>query len=111
MNVLAPFLRWGWLLTIALFIPIALPVGGAQTKIDETFHSSCSSQVIAGHSCNFRSSPSTSSIVIRSISVGTPIRILRTWGDSDGSCWLHVQVNSLPLTEINSSPQRGWIKI
>ena len=76
MANIVSFIRWGWLLTIALFIPISLPAGGVQTRLEEDFHSFYSSQSIAGNLCEFRVSPSSSSKVLRQISLGTPIKIL-----------------------------------
>ncbi len=110
MASLVSFLRWGWLLTIALFMPIALPVGGAQIRLDEVCQSYCPLNVTAGSLCDFRIVPSSSSMILRKVSVGTPMQILRSWESPEGSSWLHVQIISLPFLERNGETQRGWIQ-
>ncbi len=111
MTIIFPWFRWGWLLIIALFIPISLPAGGVQKNLNEVFRSYSSPQTLAGGACSFRSSPSTSAIILRKVSLGTPIHILRKSDSPDGESWLYVQISSFPLLEVNYQPKRGWIAL
>ena len=111
MDHIFSFLRWLSLLTIALFMPISMPVGGAQINLDDVLESNPSYHFIAGSFCEFRSTPCPSSRVLRKVSLGAPIQVLRTWESPEGINWCHVQITSIPLLDVSIQPQKGWIQI
>ena len=111
MALILSCLRWGWLLSFALLLPIALPAGGAQINRDQIGRFDGSSQIGAGVFCEIRVTPSTSSRVLRTVSIGTPIKILRTWESPLGVNWFHIQISSLPLIDLSVIPKRGWVKL
>jgi len=111
MANIVSFLRWGWLLIIALFIPISLPVGGAQKDFDDLWEPYAHLHVTAGNLCEFRSAPYQSSKILRTVDLSTPMQILRVWKSPSEGSWLHVQITSFPVLEVNAQAQRGWIQI
>ena len=106
------FLRWFWLLIIALIAPITLPAGGAK------FISSISikrsyvlSPVLTYEDCCLRSSPIKLAPSLRFVQPGTPLDILRSWSSASGELWLHVQISNHQLFGKINESSRGWIKL
>ena len=105
-------LHWGCLLIIALFAPIALPAGGAIGGETEVVSNKETKSCFAGDSCAILPSPSFSAFPLRSIALGTPLRILRIWHSHDGDRWVQVQLKNSDLIQLPSSTaSRGWINV
>ena len=105
-------LHWGCLLILALFAPIALPAGGATGAKREIVSCRSSKLCFAGDSCKIFTNPSFSASTLRSIPLGTPLKILRIWHSDNGVQWLQVQVQKSDLTLLPSSTaNRGWINV
>ena len=105
-------LHWGCLLILALFTPIALPAGGATGGQTEVISSKSTKICFAGDSCEIFPSPSFSSSSLRSITLGTPLTILRIWNCDNGDRWLQVQLQTSDFMLLPSSTvRRGWINV
>ena len=94
---------------VALFVPIALPAGGAQV-FENTIIMKHSSRgnYISVTNCLLLSQPFPNANPIKSVSLGTPIRVLRTWKSQDGQNWLHINASS---KDFLGKSIRGWISI
>ena len=103
--------HWGWVLGIALFLPVALPAGGASKAANICELDSHYSSFMAGHSCVLHSSPSDFATSLRTVEIGTPLKVLRNWQTSNGEEWLQVQINTNRLIEFSCSVTRGWINV
>lgn len=81
-------MRWSWLLGVALLAPAALPAGGAERRQPEVRRRDGSGPLISGdHDC-LHAAPSVSAPSLRSLDLGTPLRVLRRWRSADGQDWL-----------------------
>ena len=97
------FLRWSWLLGVALMAPAALPAGGADRRqpqprrrgASELFHT-CSEQPL-------RLSPLVVAPRLHTLKAGSSLRLLRRWSAADGQDWLHVQT-------LSGDQRRGWLR-
>ena len=104
-------LRWSWLLGIALFLPAALPAGGAFRSQVEICRLEDSTSFLAGDSCNLQVSPFAFSPSLRTVEFGTPLRVLRSWHAPNGKEWLQVQINTTSMIEVSSAVKRGWVNV
>ena len=107
------FLRWSWLLGVALIAPIALPAGGAIDAIrsPEVRRRSELPSPFAGANCVLRSSPFKDAPSLKQLNNGTPLNVLRRWDGFGGETWLHVQsANSDAFGKLDG-PRRGWINV
>ena len=102
-------LRWSWVLGIALFFPVALPAGGGERYQPEICSWEYRSSLFTCNSYFLKSSPSALAPSLRTLQVGTPIRVLRRWQSVDGKEWLQVQIASSEIFELSSLARRGWI--
>ncbi|WP_414153500.1 SH3 domain-containing protein [Prochlorococcus sp. MIT 1307] len=102
--------RWSWLLGIALFFPVALPAGGGQLYQPKICRCFASTPLLAGNCCLLKASPSIFAPSLRTISVGTPLRVLRSWKAADGKEWLQVNIATNQIMEL-SSGRRGWLNV
>ena len=106
------FFHWGCLLIFALVAPIALPAGGANRKRTEVVYSKGKELCYAGDSCSLKSSPYITSSPLRTIQLGTPLKVIRAWQDENGKNWLQVKLSTFELINLpNSSANRGWINV
>ncbi len=104
------FLRWSWLLVLALILPIALPAGGFRGRSDFSRGDSLG-PFLAGNNCVLRVSPLTIAPALRRLQVGTPLRVVRAWRCLEGKNWLQVQLESSQLMGANNMGGRGWINV
>ena len=112
MNNLSIILRWGWLLAVALFVPVDLPAGGAnQSSKPQIQMTKFSSQNLTFNRCPLRATPFSNAPTLRYLKVGTPVNVLRTWNGKDGQTWLHIQISSSEYLELPSSVRRGWVNV
>ncbi|ABX09691.1 conserved hypothetical protein [Prochlorococcus marinus str. MIT 9211] len=105
-------LKCYWLLLIlGIFAPIDLPVGGTVRNNSDLFQFESSDRYFAGDNCYLRASPSLDSPEIRSIALGTPLRILRSWQSEDKKNWIQVEISSFKLLSSSSQLNRGWLNV
>ncbi len=104
-------LRWGWFLGIALFMPVALPAGGAEVHQTEICRFKDSSFLLTCDFCKLQTSPSVVAPSLRNLPFGTPLRVIRRWKSNEGHKWLQVKITSNEKIEFSSLPRRGWIQI
>ena len=102
------FLRWGWLLGIALLGPIALPAGGAQLVIPQVRFRKPSDPWLSTKAARLRATPLQNAPIVRTVRVGTPLKIVRRWHGSDGKEWVYVQISLTDDLRVNSV-RNGWI--
>ena len=107
------FLRWSWLLGLALFAPISLPAGGAKSSsiLFEVHRSYSSEPLFAGQNCVLKTSPLKYAPSLTQISNGTPLRVIRRWNNAQGQVWLQVQIANSELLSISDVPRRGWLNV
>ena len=104
-------LRWSWVLGIALFFPVALPAGGGERNQPEISGMESRRSFFTGNNCFLKASPSALAPSLRSLQVGTPIRVLSRWQSVDGQEWLRIQIASSEIFESSSLVRRGWINV
>ncbi len=112
MQRLTFFLRWGWLLGVGLLAPVDLPAGGAdryRTHQPEIRRRENHSPLLAYKVTQLRAAPSSFAPPIRRLPMGTPLRVLRSWQDSEGKYWLQVETTCSQLVELPFSIRRGWL--
>ncbi len=103
---------WSFLiLFVALILPVDLPAGGSFNKKDNGWEFNNSNIYFANDSCHLRSHPDASGFCLRQIPLGTPLRLMRTWKNIDGSLWFQVQIYSLEMIDNNTLPIRGWVSV
>ena len=92
-------LRWGAILTYALFAPVGLPAGGAERRQAEV-RRRCSSEPLLSTSAGcLQAAPERMAPVLALVPVDSPIEVLRSWRNQRGERWLQVKVAS----------RRGWM--
>ncbi len=106
-------LRWSWFLGMALILPIALPAGGAELYLHE-----CeirflkkSEFLCCEDKCFLKASPFSIAPTLRSLQIGTSLRILRSLKTNDNNVWVQVQINSYELLGSASAARRGWVNV
>ena len=102
-------LRWGWLLGVSLFGPVALPAGGAERRLPQIRRQQGSDPLLSAENCMLQGSPHVAAPVLRKLETGTPLQLLRRWRSEDGSDWIQVQVASGSVLSATTEQQRGWI--
>ena len=102
-------LRWGWLLGVSLFGPVALPAGGAERRLPQIRRQQGKGPLLSGSNCLLHSSPLVAAPALRRLEIGTPLQLLRRWRSEDGSDWIQVQVASGSGLSASVEQQRGWI--
>ncbi len=101
--------RWSCLLGFALLAPAALPAGGGERHLPLIRRREASDPLIAKDGCSIFVSPFAVAPPLRQLKDGTPLKVLRSWQDQDGSFWLYVQVLSKKADFLNTSCGRGWL--
>ena len=101
---MGPFLRWSWLLGVALMAPAALPAGGADRRQPQARRREASGPLHTSsdqplHLCPLEVAPR-----LRTLKAGSSLRLLRRWSTADGQDWLQVQA-------ISGDSRRGWIRV
>ncbi len=109
MNSVSFYLYWLWFLAAALLIPVSLPAGGVQKNNLKIHSREYSAPFVSSNYCQLLSSPSLKASNIRTLQIGTPMRILRVWEGNDGKKWVHVQITSLDNLELTNGVRRGWL--
>ncbi|MFL0789584.1 MAG: SH3 domain-containing protein [Prochlorococcus sp.] len=105
-------LRWSCLLAMALVAPATLPAGGAERRQPEVRRRGhCGGPMLAGQGCALKSSPLTVAPTLRTVEVGTPMKILRQWKCVNGQDWLHVQIANGDGGMLVDVVRRGWINV
>ncbi len=109
-------IRWGWMLVLALFVPVSLPAGGGteprkSSQILRRDPRSGCDPLIGLSSFSLRASPSSIAPALCNFESGTPLRVLRSWESEDGKSWLMVQIASGNLARLNCSLRRGWVNV
>ncbi len=104
--------HWGCLLSFALIAPVALPAGGANKTQFEFMNRQEADICVAGDSCFLYPFPSESAESYNNVDLGTSLRIIRLWQNTDGSHWLQVQLSqnsffNAPVLKAS----RGWINV
>ena len=103
--------RWGWLLGVALLVPVALPAGGGDLYKTEIITREHFDPLVTPNNCLLRSTPELNARVIRTLQLGTPLRVLRQWHGIDGEEWLHVQIAIGKGADSASAVKRGWVNV
>jgi len=111
MVVLTFAIRWSWILGIALFLPVDLPVGGGERYQSEVCRCEGSTSFLSGDSCVLKASPLPFSPNLRTVQIGTPLRVLRSWQSNTGEEWFQVQIASNSMLELAASVRRGWVNV
>ena len=111
MVIIASFLRWGWVLGLALLLPVALPAGGCEPRKHVICRRKSSGTLLAINQCALRAVPFSKAPILSNLDVGTPLRIVRSWTSEDGEYWLQVQIKSGEIVGFNSSARRGWVNV
>ncbi len=102
--------RWGWILGIALLAPIALPAGGGQLLPPHVRFRKSSDPFLTIKSAHLREIPLPQAPSVRSLPVGTPFKILRSWHSSDGKQWIHIRVLIDDSYGLHSF-KNGWLDV
>ena len=110
MPVMYHLFRWSWILGIALFVPVALPAGGAhiRRRVEIIISDNSSANFFAGENCLLQVSPMDEAKTSRKLTLGTPLKALQSWKSLDGKEWLLVKTS---FPEFSRSFKRGWIAI
>ena len=104
--------HWGCLLSFALIAPIALPAGGANKTQLKLINRKEADICVAGDSCFLYPFPSESAEPYNNVDLGTSLRIIRLWQNTDGSNWLQVQLSQNSFFNAPGlMPSRGWINV
>ena len=103
---------WGCLLSFALIAPIALPAGGANKTQLKLINRKEAYICVAGESCFLYPFPSESAESYKNLDLGTSLRVIRLWQNTDGSNWLQVQLSQNSFFNAPGlRPSRGWINV
>ncbi len=111
MGVMTLVMRWGWVLGVALLAPVALPAGGGELNPAKIRRREFASPLLAGDRCALRTSPFSLAPSLRTLELGTPLKVLRFWKNEDGNEWIQVNVNSVNFAEMPCCAKRGWISV
>ena len=104
--------HWGCLLSFALIAPIALPAGGANKTQLKLINRKEADICVAGDSCFLYPFPSESAESYKNVDLGTSLRVIRLWQNTDGSNWLQVQLSQNSFFNAPGlRPRRGWINV
>ena len=98
------FLRWSWLLGVALMAPAALPAGGADQRQPQPRRRAVSGPFHTSSDQPLRLSPLAVAPRLSTLKAGSSLRLLRRWSSADGQDWLHVQT-------LSGEQHRGWLRI
>ena len=111
MLVMTFLLRWSWVLGIALFLPVTLPAGGPEKYQSKIHFSKKENSFLISNCSILRTNPSTFAPSLRTLQIGTSVKILRKWRSSDNKKWLQVQIASNEIMELPSAVRRGWLNV
>ncbi len=100
-----------WLIFVAIFIPVDLPAGGVSFCKDQIPQSKSDGIFFAGYSCNLHSTPSLRDPLISTITVGTPLKIIRSWESPFSNKWLQIEILGLQLTNEPGKARKGWVNV
>ena len=104
-------LRWGWVLGIALFAPAALPAGGGERRYSEIRLQQSSNFLLTENVYALYSSPITFAPCLKTLEMGTPIRILDYWESQDSGYWVRVKLSSGNFFRDPSTVIHGWLNV
>ena len=111
MPAINNFLRWGWVLGIALCAPVTLPAGGGERRYSQIRIQHSSNLFLAEEDEILRSSPITFAPGLRTVERGTPIHILDYWESKDGENWIRVKLPSNNLFGDTATARHGWLNV
>ena len=111
MHAMTFALRWSWVLGIALFCPVALPAGGGERYKLEIRRLTPVNSLLTGDCWVLKAGPYPLAPSLRTLQLGTPLRVLRIWHGAHGEEWLQVQITSNEIVELTSVVRRGWINV
>ena len=111
MGAMDAVLHWGWLLGVALVAPAALPAGGGERRQPEIRRCDHLGPLLAGKGCVLRASPLAVAPTLRTLAVGTPVRVLRRWQSADGNTWLQVKTSAGKYPGFIGNAKRGWVNV
>ncbi len=111
MPAINTFLRWGWLLGVALCAPVTLPAGGGERRYSQIRIQYSSNLFLAEDDEILRSSPITFAPSLRTLDMGTPIYILDSWESEDGGNWIRVKLYSNNLIGDAATARHGWLNV
>ena len=98
------FLRWSWLLGVALIAPATLPAGGADRRQPQPRRRAVSGPLHTISDQPLRLSPLAVAPRLSTLKAGSSLRLLRRWSSADGQDWLHVQT-------LSGEQHRGWLRV
>ena len=102
-------LRFAWILGIAIFLPISLPAGGASRAIPQIRRREKEDPILSISGCFLKSSPLKVAPCIRTLEVGTPMKILHSWESPEGDNWIHVRITETGNNLLLGSVSHGWL--
>ena len=111
MPIMNSLLRWSWVLGIALFLPVTLPAGGPVKYQSKIYFSEKENAFLTNNLSILRTSPSTCAPSLRTLEIGTPIKVIRRWKSRDNKKWLQVKITSNEIMELPSAVRRGWLNV
>ena len=109
MNLISTFIIWVWLLGISLIVPTSLPAGGYQELNIKRRENNIEAPLIALNDFNLFSSASNNSSILTTVTVGTPVNVLKEWNSNESGKWLLVNVLSQNFYQLFYI--RGWVNI
>ena len=100
---MGPVLRWSWLLGVALMAPAALPAGGGDCRQPQVRRRSGKGPLHLNAESPLQVSPLAVAPRLRTLPVGSSLRLLRRWSGYSGQVWFQVQT-------LDGEERRGWIR-
>ena len=111
MEIFSLLFRKGWVLGMALALPVTLPAGAGPRTCMELLMRRKSDPILLTNNCSLRSSPESLASTLRLLEMGTPVDILRLWHTSDGNFWCKIEIASAIDGGFDLGVRRGWLRI
>ncbi len=104
--------HWGWILSAALLFPAALPAGGGAINEQRIRERNQYEPLISIHGWQLLSAPSSMAPSLKTLSMGTPLRILHSWHNEVGKEWIYVEMlETLDEKLFLGNVKRGWLNV
>ncbi len=107
---MSAFLRWSCLLSLALLAPTNLPAGGLEFHSPLIRRREMDGPFLSIRGLSLFSSPNIAAPRLQSIPVGSPLKVLHSWTNYDGSTWLFIKSCSGAGLLRSNSGKRGWVR-